>query len=488
MSFPPYPAKLEKQAWETQEKKSKLSTSTGIGKELEELKKEYNKIDTDAFEFAGLEKIKSPMLITKRRSEVDQELKKLPGLRQIMAAFDKLAGKKITELKKAKADAAAIKLLEEIQDAAYGFYEDSKELPAQVEEELHKIEETINGRKGEEEKEDEAAPGADKFLLAGWKFCKSKPGIFAFAIGKENHLLLGQRIAPALLTEAKKKTGGKFIRGECFCEENTYVFQVQIEPPGGLARKIKKAILDQSVGKLKPKVMVRGPNGAEINDENDTDNLATDIPLEDVAESAEGDTAAAGAAADPAGAQAPAVKPNGDGIAVVKRLVALTSDYKAALARLGPNGSALQALYEKTRQLVDAKKFSQAALGLDALEKKVAEAKTAPAGAGTGGPGKAVGGWQNARVEAINQIRKLQTLVVKTKHRLVGETVRVIEGIVKQLAPEIKTKQQAAGLAKYLATDPEVSDLEGTVLGGVSFSIRPRLVNALAALQNQLPA
>src|SRR5262249_53528611 len=188
-----------------------------------------------------------------------------------------------------------------------------------------------------------------------------------------------QRIAPALLTEAKKKTGGKFIRGECFCEENTYVFQVQIKPPGGLARKIKKAILDQSVGKLKPKVMVRGPNGAEINDKNDTDNLATDIPLEDVAEPAEGEAAAAGAApagaaAATAGPQAPAAKPNADGIAVVKRLVALTADYKAVLARLGPNGSALQALYEKTRQLVDAKVFSQAALGLDVLEKKVAEA------------------------------------------------------------------------------------------------------------------
>jgi hypothetical protein len=194
------------------------------------------------------------------------------------------------------------------------------------------------------------------------------------------------------------------------------------------------------------------------------------------------------AAAAPAGAQAPAGGPSADGIAVVKRLLALTADYKAALARLGPNGAALPAVYEKTRQLVDAKKFSQAALGIDVLEKKVAEAKAAPAGAATGGPGKAVVGWMSARVEAINKIRKLQALVAKTKHRLAGDAVRVIEGIVKQLAPEITNKQQAAGLANYLATDPEVSDLEGTVLGGVSYGIRPPLVKALAALQQQLPA
>src|SRR6516165_9616764 len=92
---------------------------------------------------------------------------------------------------------------------------------------------------------------------------------------------------PALLSEAKKKTGGKFIRGDCFFDNNTYVFKLKIKPPGGLARKIKKAILDQSAGKLKVKVVVRGPDGTEISDEGDTDNLATDIPLEDVAETPE---------------------------------------------------------------------------------------------------------------------------------------------------------------------------------------------------------
>src|SRR5262249_47362489 len=101
------------------------------------------------------------------------------------------------------------------------------------------------------------------------------------AIGKENHLILGQRIAPKLLTEAKIKTGGKFIRGDCFFETNTYVFKLKIKPPGGLARKIKKAIFDQ--GKFTLKVVVRGPEGADISDENDTDTLDTGIPLEDVA-------------------------------------------------------------------------------------------------------------------------------------------------------------------------------------------------------------
>ena len=43
-------------------------------------------------------------------------------------------------------------------------------------------------------------------------------------------------------------------------------------------------------------------------------------------------------------------------------------------------------------------------------------------------------------------------------------------------------------VTNYLATDDEVSDLEDIVLGGVTYSIRPALVKALTALQEQLPA
>src|SRR5262249_55208638 len=103
-------------------------------------------------------------------------------------------------------------------------------------------------------------------------------------------------------------------------------------------------------------------------------------------------------------------------------------------------------------------------------------------------PGRAMVGWQAARVEATQTLRRLETLVAKTRHPLAGQTVALIEGLVKRLAAEIKTKQQAVDLATYLETDPDVSDLEDEPVEGTMYSIRPKLLHALQALQEQLPA
>src|SRR5262249_27246482 len=151
--FPEYPPVLEKKVWETQEKKSKLEDLAGIGKELEDLKKEYCKIGTDAFD--GLDKIKSPEALAKRRIEVAQELKKLPTFRKSLTDLDTLANKKLTELKKAKADAAAIKLLQKIQNAVTDLVEASKSLVNDVKEELDEIERSLTGKPAKHEEGEE---------------------------------------------------------------------------------------------------------------------------------------------------------------------------------------------------------------------------------------------------------------------------------------------------------------------------------------------
>src|SRR5262245_43325027 len=277
MPFPTFPADLEKTALAAVENSTKVAID--LSDDLSKLKKAFDKINVAAFQVP--KRVANDNELTGFRNSLDGEMTRIKTFGKSLTDFNKEAFAKCNQLEKGRANPAAIKHVKKIVCAGTAFVKTmadlSRDLSAEAPELVKKARLLLEGNDKTEE-----AP--DEFLLAGLKFCKSKPGIFAFAIGKENHLILGQRIAPALLSEAKKKTGGKFIRGECFFEENIYVFKLQIKPPGGLARKIKKAILDQSGGSLKPKVVVRGPEGADISDENDTDNLATDIPLEDVAD------------------------------------------------------------------------------------------------------------------------------------------------------------------------------------------------------------
>jgi len=87
--------------------------------------------------------------------------------------------------------------------------------------------------------------------------------------GKETVLLLSRKaISPArgkLLKEQMTNPAGlKFIRGDCRFEQNALTFVVQA-PAGGLARKIKEALLGQTG--LRLKVRVRGEDGEESDGE-----------------------------------------------------------------------------------------------------------------------------------------------------------------------------------------------------------------------------
>jgi hypothetical protein len=176
-----------------------------------------------------------------------------------------------------------------------------------------------------------------------------------------------------------------------------------------------------------------------------------------------------------------------DAVALLKRFIALTSVYQTAIAKPGPHVAVLQTQFTKARALIDAKDFAPASKAIDGLEALLNKIKsTLPAA--TDGPTTAVVGWKAARVEATQKLRNLEAIIAKTKHPLAGETVALIEVIVKRLVAEPATKAAAAELAAFVATDPGVTDIEEAVVESQSFGIRTQLVSALEALQAQLPA
>lgn len=89
--------------------------------------------------------------------------------------------------------------------------------------------------------------------------------------GKATSLLIMRRaIAPSrrkLLAEATGATGGfKYIVGECLFENKALTFVVQ-SPAGGLAKRLRQALLEQV--ELRLKVRVRGDDGDDEDGENE---------------------------------------------------------------------------------------------------------------------------------------------------------------------------------------------------------------------------
>jgi hypothetical protein len=136
------------------------------------------------------------------------------------------------------------------------------------------------------------------------------------------------------------------------------------------------------------------------------------------------DFAKAGAALDalepllaaPTEGTAPKVQPAVSGVAVVKRLLALATPLKEAVAQKSPAGAKLQALDAKARTLVDAKDFAGAAAVLDELEpmltggtKEEEEVETEQEEPEVEvKPGEAAKAWQTARTKVQTQVTALQ--------------------------------------------------------------------------------
>ncbi len=129
---------------------------------------------------------------------------------------------------------------------------------------------------GEEEEEegDEAGSLLRSMLLRVKKAGAEKALPFVVALGTVPGMTIARR-APLTrehrtMARSMRKGKGKLLIGQCFGESGKLVFEFPDKPPGGLTKIIKKAAKVHAAMDIRLKV--RGP-GAEIDDENDTDEL-----------------------------------------------------------------------------------------------------------------------------------------------------------------------------------------------------------------------
>lgn len=98
---------------------------------------------------------------------------------------------------------------------------------------------------------------------------------------------------------------------------------------------------------------------------------------------------------------------------------------------------------------------------------------------------EAVAGWQAARVQIVNAIRKVATVVAKTKDEEAGKVAVMLEGIVKNLTPNPASPEQVTDLERYLREDKIVAAAEQVPAAIGALRIREPLLEALQQLKSR---
>jgi hypothetical protein len=99
-----------------------------------------------------------------------------------------------------------------------------------------------------------------------------------------------------------------------------------------------------------------------------------------------------------------------------------------------------------------------------------------------GAVGGAVG-WQKAKIETINQIRQLQTALVKTKRPGALQIARMLESVPKGLEIHPDSEENLKALETYIATDNIINKAEKPNPWGIQIAIREPLMKALERLK-----
>jgi len=291
--------------------------------------------------------------------------------------------------------------------------------------------------------------------------------------GKETVVLLSRRaISPSsgkLLKEYMTNSGGlKFIRGECIYEENAVTFVVQQSPAGGLAKKIKTALLAQT--DMRVKVRVRGEDPDDIDEEG-----------EDGDESAPGPQAGdAGAAAGPATGTAPGAAAAG-AQAYAARLAALQPRVEEALKAKHPESTKLRGVSSFAGEKADAGDYATALKSLDMLEKLLG-----PSAGGNAALELALAAWREAREQVIAQLKDVvdelkQDLAEDPDDELAQGAELEVNAVMRQLTSEPRSQQQVNELTRWVEQDDVVTTVD-TQFGNV----RDPLSQALAGLRQAL--
>lgn len=118
MGFPNYPAALTYKNWD--KKKSKLTPTTGLGKELKKLEKEFENVPTKTVR--KLEDATSPSEIKDAADAVKAAFPKIEAYRKVLFTFSKTADKVAKDIGKKKTfPKASLKLITEMSTAASQF-------------------------------------------------------------------------------------------------------------------------------------------------------------------------------------------------------------------------------------------------------------------------------------------------------------------------------------------------------------------------------
>jgi hypothetical protein len=170
------------------------------------------------------------------------------------------------------------------------------------------------------------------------------------------------------------------------------------------------------------------------------------------------------------------------GAAVVKRLLALNAEYTAAIAKPGPHVAVLKAQYQKVRDAIDDKDFAAADKGLDGLQTLLGRVRELAAKVPEANG--ALKGWQTARAQAINDLRKVATAIARTRDPEAAKMVMFLEAVVKNLPLNPSGPQAFAELARYIETDDVIPAAEQAPphYGG-PLKIRQPLLDAVRQLQ-----
>jgi hypothetical protein len=341
--------------------------------------------------------------LTGFENALDGEKAKIKTFSKSLTDCTKEAYAKAQQLKKDRAKPAAIKHVEKMVSAGSAFAKTMANLADEADDLIEKARLLLEDSAYEDEEGAPGAPKADKFLLQGLKAVKSQPGLFALAIGgKGAYLVAGPRLAPDALKQAKAETGGSFLRGECEWSQpkKAFVFVLPKKPPSGLAKKIRKAILDQTLKKLQVKVLVRGPGGEEIDAETDADTLGA-VDLEDAPETA--------AAAPP--------PPSKDSILFANRKRALSPAYDKAIALNPASQAELDNLLAQAMAAAKANNWKAALELLDRYEVAIKQALfAAPKPAKAKAPGDKPAKPKRTSDGVYRQFQKLWEMLRKVIH------------------------------------------------------------------------
>lgn len=256
--------------------------------------------------------------------------------------------------------------------------------------------------------------------------------------GKHTVLLLSRKsISPArrkLLTDHLGQTGGvKFIDGQCLLEQEVITFVVASQA-AGLAKKLKKALFDQTG--LRLKLRVRGDSPDDVDEAGDEDEVPVAPPQP--VEGPSGDV--------------PPPAPEGALPALQQRLKALLLKLQGAIAAGHPQADALKRQASEAGALVRQARVEAAEAALASLEALLASSGPGPEPGTTASSG-------TAPARFVNQ----------AKSRLVWQQMR------QKVQADLAALERAI-LAHY-AGEPDLPEL--------AVSVR-RLDGILAALDESL--